>query len=126
RSLGTFTASNVSAGTRDLNDTAGVLVVTALAGLAAAVAWLRWQHRAHENLRALGVSGLAYTPGWAVGWWFIPFANLVLPYLVMVELWRASDPTGSPAWARQRITALLPLWWITYLGRSIPLVFRNA
>jgi hypothetical protein len=126
RRLGPFTSTTVSAGIRDLNDTAGVVAVTVLATAPAGIAWLLWQHRAHENLRALGVGGLSYSPGWAVGWWFIPIANLVLPYLVMLELWRASEPKGTPGWLRERIAALLPLWWISYLGRQIPLVLRNA
>src|SRR5687768_18623297 len=32
-----------------------------------------WIHRAHANLRDAGVGGLEFTPGWAVGWYFIPF-----------------------------------------------------
>jgi hypothetical protein len=77
-----------------------------------AIPWLLWQYRAHANLRALGVSGLKYSPGWAVGWWFIPFANIVLPFLVMRELWKASDPEASSLdWMARRATPLLGLWW---------------
>src|SRR5688572_5676802 len=35
-----------------------------------------WIYRAHANLSDAGVDGLEFTPGWAVGWYFIPIANL--------------------------------------------------
>ena len=72
---------------------------TLIALLVTAVLWCIWQHRAHSNLRAFSRIGLAYTPGWAVGWWFIPFASLWKPLGAMSELWKASEPTDDPnAW----------------------------
>ena len=86
----------------------------------AAIPWLLWQFRAHANLRALGVSGLKYSPGWAVGWWFVPFANIVVPFLVMRELWKASDPDASSLdWIGRRATALLGLWWAGRLATQL-------
>lgn len=52
---------------------------------------LVWTYKAYTNLHSLKSRDLEYTPGWAVGWWFIPLANLVKPYQVMGELWNASD-----------------------------------
>jgi hypothetical protein len=91
--------------------------LAALALLGAGLAWLLWQHRAHANLRALGARGLRFTPGWAVGWWFVPLANLFMPYLAVRELWRA-----SVAGARHegRTSGLLvPAWWGTWLGGNL-------
>jgi len=59
---------------------------------ATVVAFLMWMHRAHRNLPALGAQNLKYSPGWAVGGWFVPFLNLVRPYQVMGEIWRESKP----------------------------------
>ncbi len=47
--------------------------------IASAVFFLMWFHRVYRNLPALGAAGLKYTPGWAVGFWFIPFLNFVRP-----------------------------------------------
>ena len=83
-----------------------------------AIAWLIWQHRAQRNLRALGATDLRFSPGWAVGWWLIPLANVVMPYLTMRELWKASDPqAGAVEWKMGKKTWLLPLWWGAWLGR---------
>jgi Domain of unknown function (DUF4328) len=77
-----------------------------------AIAWLLWQYRAHANLRALGAANLSYSPGWAVGWWFIPFANIVMPYLTVRELWKASDPeAGAIEWRARGGAAILGFWW---------------
>src|SRR5947209_8456564 len=35
-----------------------------------------WIYRANHNVRALGARELRYTPGWAVGWFFVPILNL--------------------------------------------------
>ncbi|MEM6475575.1 MAG: DUF4328 domain-containing protein [Pseudomonadota bacterium] len=68
-----------------------------------------WIHRAHKNLHDQGVEGLEYTPGWGVGWYFIPIANLFKPFQAMKELWGASHRYkgnfGDPAEGN------LGLWW---------------
>jgi hypothetical protein len=82
-----------------------------------AIAWLLWQYRAHANLRALGVANLSFSPGWAVGWWFIPFANIVMPYLTVRELWKASNPeAGAIEWKARGGAAIIGFWWAGRLG----------
>lgn len=73
----------------------------------------RWIVRAHRAVRALGAEGLTISPGWAVGYFFIPFLNLVRPYRAMKELWSASEsPSG---WASTPASSILPLWWTLWL-----------
>ena len=55
-----------------------------------------WIRRANVNADALVASGMEFTPGWAVGWFFVPFANLYKPYQAMAEIYRASDPNADP------------------------------
>lgn len=82
-------------------------------GLAAGIVWLVWQHRAQSNLFAMRVPGLSYTPGWSVGWWFVPVANLWVPFLTTRELWRGSGAGPGP---RDR---LLALWWFLWVATSV-------
>jgi hypothetical protein len=100
-----------------------------------AILFLTWMYRAYKNLRAFNVRGLQYSPGWAVGGWFVPFLNLGMPYAVMREIWRASSP-GAPAaddaaWKREPTSPLLGWWWAAWLlGGFVGvflwrLVFRN-
>lgn len=75
-----------------------------------------WLYRSAANNRALGASGLKYSPGWTVGWFFIPFANLVMPYRTVREVWLASQ---DPADRADRGAAPLVLaWWGTYILAS--------
>ncbi len=93
----------------------GILQLLTL--LPAAVLILVWIHRANANARARGAMGMQFTPGWSVGWYFIPFANLVKPYQVMKEIWKASkDPEG---WMGQDHSPLLPWWWFLWITSNI-------
>ena len=73
------------------------------------------------NTRRRETSGRAGTgtcktrPGWAVGWWFIPLANLAMPCVAMLELDRRSTPDGAP----RRAGPLLGCWWAGWLAAGI-------
>jgi hypothetical protein len=61
-------------------------------GLASSgVVFLFWLHRAYANLKALGGEP-RYRPAWAVAAFVVPVVNLFLPFLILQEVWRASDP----------------------------------
>lgn len=61
----------------------------------------------YRNLVSFNVQGLRFTPGWAVGWFFIPFANFVMSPLILTKIWRASTPhvqADGLAWRRAPIS----------------------
>lgn len=70
---------------------------------------LMWTYRANHNARQLGAVDMRFTPGWAVGWYFIPIAWFWKPYQAMTEIWRASvNPSDSGA---TPVSPLLRWWW---------------
>jgi hypothetical protein len=75
------------------------------------ITFLMWLHRAYDNLPALGVTDRRWSPGWAVGWWFIPIMSLFRPYQLVKEVWQASAPTASPAWRNQALPDFFRWWW---------------
>ena len=77
--------------------------------IATVVLWCMWQHRAQANAILLTTGGLEFTPGWAVGWWFIPIANLFKPFQTVRELWKASH--GGDAWRTLRTWPVIGWWW---------------
>ncbi len=90
--------------------TAGYAVLLAATALTTAVLVSKWIYRANCNARALGASGMAFSPRAAVGWYFVPVANLWKPYQAMKEIWQASvSPFG---WRRQPVSWLVPCWWL--------------
>jgi hypothetical protein len=91
------------------------LVYAALAGLYALalvgwlIAFLLWQYRAVKNARI--VTGDSRSgPGMSVAWWFIPIANLFMPWLVLKDLWARTVRDGSQ---------IAGAFWLLWLGASI-------
>lgn len=73
---------------------------------------LRWFWRANKNARALS-HGLETTPGWAWGFFFIPFMNLFRPFKTMEEIWASSQsPHG---WKGVDTPVLMRWWWGLWL-----------
>ena len=91
-------------------------IVTALIGLVQlilfiiiGITFLRWIYRANMNLGTLSGQPMRFTPGWSVGWYFIPFACLFKPYQAMKEIWEKSHKYGYGT------DSLLGLWWALWL-----------
>lgn len=88
-------------------DLAPVLVGLVQTGLflAAGVLFVIWFYRAYENLRPLAAPEPRRDSGWTLGAWFVPILNLVLPKLMLNEIWRGSDPDPARDPSEVRIPA---------------------
>ncbi len=98
-------------GEANSNDTREQIIagVRFLQIVAIVVIFSMWIYRANYNARELGAADMKFSPGWAVGWYFIPVANLWKPYQAMCEIWQASaDPAH---WKQQARGPILPWWW---------------
>jgi hypothetical protein len=92
-------------------------VLQAGLGLVSGIVFLRWVYRAYKNIQGFGAEGLRFSPGWAVGYYFIPFLSLIRPAQVMSEIWRVSqDPQN---WMRRRGSWLVGTWWALFLSYSV-------
>jgi len=71
--------------------------------------------RAHRTLAALQAPAPRYAAHWTVTGFLVPFANLVMPFLVVRDLWRAgaAGPGGEPTAASA--SPLPRLWWEIWL-----------
>jgi hypothetical protein len=76
------------------------------------ILFLVWVYRVNRNAWTIDARRMNYSPGWSVGWFLVPFANLVKPYSVMREIWqvssRGSRQNGQPAPA----APLIGTWWV--------------
>jgi hypothetical protein len=104
----------------------GRLQVLLLIGTA--IAFLIWFHRVNKNLPSLGLTGLIFTPGWAVGFFFVPFFNLVRPFQAMRAAWHGSDPSclgldftshRADFGSRLGTPKLVGWWWALFLISNI-------
>lgn len=100
---------------------AGLITIALfLVNVGCAILFLMWFRRAYYNLGKR--TKLEYTDGWAVGWWFIPIANLFKPVELMNTMCRrtrkairrfGSHPsTPSP-------DAFIGLWWAAWVISNI-------
>ncbi len=107
--------------------------MTSLLGLAqmgifaaAGICVLCWTYRAKANTRLDGARDLSFSPAMAVGSYFIPLLNLVMPAQAMRELYKASvDPRD---WEAVPVPALFGWWWAFWIAGNIAgvAVFRLA
>lgn len=82
-----------------------------------AVLFCIWTFRANRFVRDAGAKNLRHSPGWSVGWFFVPILSFWKPYQAMSDLSRASS---SPAdWASVRRNGVLPLWWAAWIGSIV-------
>ena len=76
------------------------------------VAVSRFTFRAMKTLHRLGEPRAEMTPGWAVGWYFVPFANLFKPLEGMRQIVEGSYvQAGKPL----SDAPSLGLWWGTWI-----------
>lgn len=85
-----------------------------------AIIFLVWVNRTNKNMAPLMARNTEFTSGWAVGWWFVPFASLVKPFQVVREIWWESDPEidDEPTFLSASLRsapAYMGVWWAFWL-----------
>ena len=110
---------------RDANRAVGgVAGFLFMVSLAIAVLFMIWMWRAAKNVGLFGRSRQKFGPGFAIGGWVIPLANLVIPGMQMHDIWKGSGPPLR-AGERAKGSALVVVWWIVFLfGRLF--IFLNS
>ena len=95
-----------------------ITVLVTVLSLVVTVLFCLFMPRANRNARAFG-SLMTISPGWAAGWFFVPLANLWMPYQAMKEIWQGSDPDPNVRPALVEAPGLIKWWWMTYLLRGV-------
>ena len=123
--LGAAAAGNLDQQTAsafdDLRQAVGFLVLTFVLGSAISV--LAWLSRVVDNVPPLAGSTPRRSPREAIGWWFVPVANVVVPFQIVsdaVQRLRSGADEGAER--------LIQPWWglfllataIAYLGWQLP------
>lgn len=81
------------------------------------IALLVWIWKARANLRDLGLDGLRHGPWWAVAAWFVPIANLFVPFQSMRELWNRS--AGEDEFQATGPVGPVSGWWACWIGGGV-------
>jgi hypothetical protein len=65
----------------------------------------------------MGIERTRFKPGLALIGWLLPVGNLILPFLGMLEVWRASEPDAGPRdWKGRHASLLLWPWWACFVA----------
>jgi len=85
-----------------------------LVNVAAYCTFIAWVYVTFRDLAQRGAR-TRYTPGWALGGFFVPLLNFVWPYLVVRDAWRAAaglrEPAGAGGSAGRPTPLVVKLWW---------------
>ena len=84
--------------------------------LAIFVVFIVYLYRASKNTELWNHNSRTWTPGWAIGGWFIPLANFVIPALVVSDTWRRSpEPRPTTDVSQRSGTRIVWLWWVLFV-----------
>lgn len=73
---------------------------------------LKWIYRVTMNSHVLA-QGVRVSPPWAIGWYFVPIANLFKPFQAVADAWKVS--LGPQDWHARETPPLLLWWWGVWL-----------
>ena len=84
---------------------------------------LKWIYRSNTNACFLGAKDMKFSPGWSVGWFFIPVANLWKPFQAMQEIYNASlNPVN---WKDLEKPKIVQQWWGLWIISNSLTQFNN-
>jgi hypothetical protein len=106
---------------RDADDAVSAMAsVVGLIMLAVFVVFIIFLFRASKNTELWDSSRRTWTPGWAIGGWFIPLANFVIPVLVVLDVWRRTPERSADGDTRTSPPAsIVGLWWALFVVGTV-------
>ena len=96
-----------------------------LLAIAIVVVLMIWQFRHAKNAELLGTTG-GLGAGWAIGGWFIPIGNLVLPAVQMFQSSKASDVSARRHGGQPKGAGVVIAWAIAFALGGVLLASSGA
>lgn len=93
-------------------------LMSLIALLAALALTITWTYQLYGRLTDIGAQDFRHRRGFAIGGWFIPFANLFLVPRILDDLERAARTRRRPighGWKEQRSSKLPAVWASTWV-----------
>jgi hypothetical protein len=109
--------------------TRGTTALAVVCWVVVVILLMIWTRRVHRISARLWDGSRRWSIGWAVGGWFVPLANVVIPKLVLSEIerilsCRREDGTVDPRWRDHTTSAVGWCWWALYVTALTLLVFE--
>ena len=111
------------------NAMSGVIGFFLIASVTSFVLGIIWTRKAHRASSALWAGERKWSSGWSIGGWFIPFANFVIPALVIGEIERIATAARAHGatlfgWSNRSASLFGKLSWIAMVAGLV--VMRGA
>ncbi|MFC8366424.1 MULTISPECIES: DUF4328 domain-containing protein [unclassified Streptomyces] len=87
--------------------------------LLCAVLFITWFFQMRRRTELLAPNWFRKGPGWAIGAWFIPVANLWLPYRIASDMWNACAPLPTEGKSHRLPMWPVNLWWGLFVGTTL-------
>jgi hypothetical protein len=87
----------------------------AIAFIVGVVFYCMWKYRCACNARYFYGGPLLYTPGWCVGYYFIPILMLFRPYQCMKDIFEKT----YLVFGQKAPTSLLLVWWLAWIATTL-------
>jgi len=81
------------------------------------VTFSRWTYKSCRISYLSGAKDLKFSPGWSVGWYFIPIASLWKPYQAFKQIYQVSIQITD--WKNVPIPSNLRWWWGLFIVSGI-------
>jgi Domain of unknown function (DUF4328) len=102
---------------QDADDAVGAGVgFFVIVSVATGIVFVIWQFRHAKNAERLA-GRLPLSAGWAIGGWFIPVGNYVLPELQLYRSAAASDPDSPPP--NGKAPGIVLWWWVLFAAAGL-------
>jgi hypothetical protein len=100
-----------------------ILAIGSFEGLVmfpAGAVFISWLAKMHRNIQFLRGPTMHWSTGWIVGGFFLPFANVIIPYLAIQEMWIALAPKRFDDVELEprppTSSGLIIAWWIVWVA----------
>ncbi len=116
---GVYFSQEMAVADAEANDMRQAVIAFSYLGvfIVSGVLILRWIYQANQNARQFGAKDMEFSPGWSIGFYFIPIVSLWKPYQAMKEIWQASqNPTN---WPVEKVSSILGIWWFFWIANSM-------
>jgi len=97
-------------------------ILTIVVYVLSVVSFCMWAFRAMDNVHRSPLNDVQHTPGWTVGWFFIPIAYLWKPYQALKEVYQGSlyiCGNGGINWKNAGPTSSVGYWFGFWLASNI-------
>lgn len=78
------------------------------------IPYMMWLHRVSQNAHVMARRELDQSPGWTVGFNYIPIMSLWKPYVAMLEIWNSSQNRPPDSGSQ-----LVGWWWGMWLAANL-------